>query len=113
MCRHGSILQSTIHAFRLDFNRLFEGLVSSLAKTPSVWSARLEGRRGVGFLEFARSHRMTDGTRKQDDPNQSDEEAALSARLKNLGDRLNKVSHAEESSAPRQSTDMSGFARGF
>src|SRR4029079_13190868 len=68
---------------------------------------------GVGFLEFARSHRMTDGTRKQDDPNQSDEEAALSARLKNLGDRLKDVSHAEESSAPRQSTDMSGFARGF
>ena len=56
---------------------------------------------------------MADGTRKQDDPNRPDDEAALSARLKNLGDRLNQVSHAEENSAPRQSTDMSGFARGF
>lgn len=56
---------------------------------------------------------MADGTRKQDDPNRLDEEAALSARLKNLGDRLNQVSHADEISAPRQSTDMSGFARGF
>ena len=68
---------------------------------------------GVGFLEFARSQRMIDGTRKQDDPNQPDEEAALSARLKHLGDRLNQVSQPDESSAPRQSTDMSGFARGF
>jgi ATP synthase protein I len=56
---------------------------------------------------------MADGTRKPDDPNLPDEEAALSARLKNLGDRLNQASHADESSAPRQSTDMSGFARGF
>jgi ATP synthase protein I len=56
---------------------------------------------------------MTDGSRKPDDLNRPDEEADLSARLKRLGDRLKDVSHAEESSAPRQSTDMSGFARGF
>jgi ATP synthase protein I len=56
---------------------------------------------------------MTDGSRKPDDLNRPDEEADLSARLQRLGDRLKDVSHAEESSAPRQSTDMSGFARGF
>jgi ATP synthase protein I len=56
---------------------------------------------------------MADGSRKQDNPNQPDEEAALSARLQRLGDRLKDVSHSDESSAPRQSTDMSGFARGF
>jgi ATP synthase protein I len=56
---------------------------------------------------------MADGTRKQDDPNRSDEEAALSARLKRLGDRLKQASLPDADSAPRQSTDMSGFARGF
>jgi ATP synthase protein I len=56
---------------------------------------------------------MADGSRKPDDLNRPDDEADLSARLKRLGDRLKDVSHAEESSAPRQPTDMSGFARGF
>jgi ATP synthase protein I len=57
---------------------------------------------------------MADGPRKQDDPNQPDEEAALSARLKRLGDRLGEVSRSSEAgSAPRQATDLSGFARGF
>jgi ATP synthase protein I len=56
---------------------------------------------------------MTDGTRKQDDPNRPDEEAALSARLERLGERLKQASPPETGSAPRQSTDMSGFARGF
>ena len=55
---------------------------------------------------------MADGTRKQDDPTRPDEEA-LSARLKRLGDRLKQVSLPDAGSAPRQSTDMSGFARGF
>ena len=69
---------------------------------------------GVGFLEFARSHRMTDGTRKQDDPNQSDEEAALSARLDRLGERLKSVSRPSENvSGPRTRADPSALARGF
>lgn len=56
---------------------------------------------------------MADGSRKQDDLNRPDEEAALSARLKRLGDRLKQASLPETGPAPRQSTDMSGFARGF
>ena len=56
---------------------------------------------------------MADGSRKQDDPDRLAEEVALSARLKRLGDRLKQVSLPDAGSAPRQSTDMSGFARGF
>ena len=58
---------------------------------------------------------MADDKRnQQDNANQPDEEAALSARLKRLGDRLNEVSRAPEpESSARQSTDFSGFARGF
>ena len=58
---------------------------------------------------------MADDTRKpQDNANEPDEEAALSARLKRLGDRLNQVSRTPEpESSARQSTDFSGFARGF
>ena len=57
---------------------------------------------------------MADGPRKQDDANRPDEEAALSARLKRLGERLGEVSKPDETGpADRQATDMSGFARGF
>jgi ATP synthase protein I len=57
---------------------------------------------------------MADGSRKQDDADRPDEEAALSARLQRLGERLDQVSRRSETeAAPRQSTDMSGFARGF
>ncbi len=58
---------------------------------------------------------MADGSRKQDDADRPDEEAALSARLRRLGERLDQVSRQSETTgaAPRQSTDMSGFARGF
>jgi ATP synthase protein I len=57
---------------------------------------------------------MADGPRKQDDADRPDDEAALSARLERLGKRLGEVSRPSETgSAARQSTDMSGFARGF
>src|SRR3954471_15263782 len=57
---------------------------------------------------------MADDPRKQDDADRPDEEAALSARLQRLGERLGQVSRPTETgSVPRQSTDMSGFARGF
>lgn len=59
---------------------------------------------------------MSEGTRG--DENQSatsPNEAALSARLKSLGQRLDNVSasRAETGSASRSATDHSGFARGF
>src|SRR5690348_2129923 len=58
---------------------------------------------------------MADDTRKpQDNANEPAQEAALSARLKRLGDRLNEVSRPPEpESAARQPSDFSGFARGF
>ena len=56
---------------------------------------------------------MADGTQDQGhEP--PDDEAALSARLKRLGDRLTQVSrHSENGSGPRQTADASAFARGF
>jgi ATP synthase protein I len=58
---------------------------------------------------------MADGTRgtgeRKDPP---DDEAALSARLKRLGDRLTKVNRPTgHSDSPRQTTDASAMARGF
>ena len=44
----------------------------------------------------------------------SDDEAALSARLQRLGDRLASANRPSENrSGPRQAADMSAFARGF
>ncbi len=58
---------------------------------------------------------MANGTQDQGERNEPpDEEAALSARLKRLGDRLNSVSRPSETgSGPRQTSDASAFARGF
>jgi ATP synthase protein I len=43
-----------------------------------------------------------------------DDEAALSARLQRLGERLTKVSRpSENGSGPRQTADRSAYARGF
>ncbi|HZP75368.1 MAG TPA: AtpZ/AtpI family protein [Pseudolabrys sp.] len=58
---------------------------------------------------------MADGTRdKRDQANPPDDEAALSARLQRLGERLNQASRpSENGSGPRQGMDTSGIARGF
>lgn len=58
---------------------------------------------------------MADGPRGTGDRNEPpDDEAALSARLKRLGNRLAKTSRpSENGSGPRQAADLSGFARGF
>lgn len=58
---------------------------------------------------------MSDGTRDRDDrKGPPDDEAALSARLQRLGDRLTQASRpSENSSGPRQTTDASALARGF
>jgi ATP synthase protein I len=58
---------------------------------------------------------MSDDTRGPGDRNEPpDDEAALSARLQRLGDRLTQVSRpTENSSGPRQTTDASALARGF
>jgi ATP synthase protein I len=59
---------------------------------------------------------MADGTRgdkgnRQEPP---DDEAALSARLQRLGDRLKDTSRPSENvSSPRQGADPSAMARGF
>ena len=56
------------------------------------------------------------GSRDQDSGSRSTDEAALSARLRRLGERLDRIgtSRAKEADrAPRPSADTSGFARGF
>jgi ATP synthase protein I len=58
---------------------------------------------------------MADGTRGSDDRNEPpDDEAALSARLQRLGNRLAQANRQPENgSGPRQATDASAIARGF
>ena len=58
---------------------------------------------------------MADGTRKKGDRREpSDDEAALSARLQRLGERLATANRpSENGSGPRQTADPSAFARGF
>jgi len=59
---------------------------------------------------------MSDGTRGSDGDSRSPEEAALAARLRRLGERLDHVGPrhpADSGSASRSTTDMSGFARGM
>lgn len=58
---------------------------------------------------------MADGTQGSGDRKQpSDDEAALSARLQRLGERLANVSRpSENGSGPRPTADISAFARGF
>ena len=59
---------------------------------------------------------MADGTRgdKGDRNEPPDDEAALSARLQRLGDRLTTANRASENdSGPRQTADASAIARGF
>ena len=59
---------------------------------------------------------MSDGTRNDKGGSRSAEEAALSARLRSLGKRLDQIGPsrtAEPGSASPPSTDMSGFARGM
>src|SRR5215831_2155086 len=59
---------------------------------------------------------MSDGTRRKESDARPGEEAALSARLRSLGERLDRVGSRrppESGAAPRSSTDMSAFARGM
>ena len=58
---------------------------------------------------------MSDDTRgKGDRKDPPDDEAALSARLQRLGERLATASRpSENGSGPRQAADASAFARGF
>jgi ATP synthase protein I len=57
------------------------------------------------------------GSRDREDPgSRSTEEAALSARLRRLGERLDRVGTTrakDTDQAPRRTTDASGFGRGF
>jgi ATP synthase protein I len=69
---------------------------------------------GVSLLRV--SGHMSDGTRGNDGDPRNAEEAALSARLRTLGERLDQVGsrrQVESGSAPRPGADMSAFARGM
>jgi ATP synthase protein I len=72
--------------------------------------------RAAGKTEPKRSRveGMADDKRGTGDRNSPDDEAALSARLKRLGERLDHVSRPpENASGPRQTSDASAIARGF
>src|SRR5450830_873754 len=58
---------------------------------------------------------MADGTRGKGDRKETpDDEAALSARLQRLGERLENASRPSENvTGPRQTVDASAYARGF
>ena len=58
---------------------------------------------------------MADGTRDKGDRKEPpDDEAALSARLQRLGERLDKAGRPSENvNGPRQDADASAYARGF
>src|SRR5437588_2259641 len=58
---------------------------------------------------------MSDNSRGKEERETPPEEAALSARLKSLGERLEQksASRSSDGSSSRSGTDHSGFARGF
>jgi len=58
---------------------------------------------------------MSDGTRGSGDPGRSSEEAALSTRLKHLGERLDRMksSRPSQDAAPRPQGNASAIARGL
>src|SRR5262245_16461386 len=72
---------------------------------------------GIAFFRGWRCRDMSDGTRGEGEgESRSAEEAALSARLRRLGERLDQVGPrrpVERGSAPRAGADMSAFARGM
>lgn len=58
---------------------------------------------------------MSDGSRDGGSPGKPADEAALSARLKHLGERLDKIESSKppEHAAPRSQDNASGMARGL
>ncbi len=66
-------------------------------------------------FKFTRVESRADGTRgKGDRKEPPDDEAALSARLQRLGERLDSASRPSENvNGPRQTADASAYARGF
>jgi ATP synthase protein I len=69
----------------------------------------------LGISSTSRVWTMSDGTRGGDEPGRTPEEAALSARLKHLGKRLDQIqsSRPAEPTGPRPQTNASGLARGL
>jgi ATP synthase protein I len=67
------------------------------------------------LLAFLRVSTMSDGARGQGDPGKPADEAALSARLRHLGERLDHIESGKppEHAAPRSKADASGVARGL
>jgi len=81
-------------------DRLYAYACWTVGKVVQIKSTRVEG--------------MADSTRgKGDRKEPPDDEAALSARLQRLGERLENASRPSENvTGPRQTADASAFARG-
>ena len=103
---------------RRDFlhSVLFSNAYRSLTRKNAVSMVRA-ALKGGGVSAFFRAgiEAMADEPRRQDERKDTpDEEAALSARLQRLGERLTKASRPSESvSEPRTRADPSALARGF
>jgi ATP synthase protein I len=67
------------------------------------------------LLDFSRVSTMSDGSRDHGNPGKPADEAALSARLKHLGERLDRIESSKpaEHAAPRSQDSASGMARGL
>ena len=78
--------------------------------------AAFEGDEKLGLSSTPRIWTMSGDTRGREDHSaEPTDEAALSARLKRLGERLERASPSRSETGPasRPVTDHSGFARGF
>jgi ATP synthase protein I len=80
-----------------------------------MFRAALRAAGHANAFESMRVDSMSDDSRGPGERKQpSDDEAALSARLQRLGERLATANRpSENGSGPRQAADMSAFARGF
>lgn len=79
--------------------------------------AALKAAKRLDFLKFAIVESMADDTRKQDDRSvKPADDAALSARLRHLGEGLDRVGHGRPDGSPsgaRGSADPSAMGRGL
>ena len=96
-------------------------LISNLAILDTVGVGQygprgFEGGEKLGISSTSRVWTMSGDTRGEDDRSKPTDEAALSARLKSLGQRLDQSGQrraAETGPASRPATDHSALARGF
>ena len=124
--RHGAEWNSALHTRRcgrlaaasLGRHDLFPQYVTAswrILDTPGVGQYGPRGFEGGNPGNLRRGCRPMSDNSRNEERETPPEEAALSARLKRLGERLDQsnASRSPDGSASRTATDHSGFARGF